>query len=225
MSDPLPVVPAGRARMPLHLFALGLMLALACLSLYAWTVEHPAWEVDLVRLLQEEGPPGLRQISIALAVAGTGAPWAALVGLFGLALFLVTGLRAAALLLLAGILQDVGAALKLLIERARPTDAYVSVWHRPDSYSFPSGHVLGATLVFGFLIVALESATLPLPLKRAAQGACLAWILLMGLGRMELGAHWPTDVIGAYLTGALLLIPLIALLRAGRSIAAVPTPR
>jgi membrane-associated phospholipid phosphatase len=60
------------------------------------------------------------------------------------------------------------------------------------------------------------------PLKRAAQGASLAWMLLMGLGRMELGVHWPTDVIGAYLTGTLLLLPLVAMLRASQRAAAEP---
>jgi membrane-associated phospholipid phosphatase len=222
VSESLPSTATARFRVSLHVLGLGLMLALAGLSLYAWGTDQPAWEVDLVRALQEEGPAWLRPVAVVLAFAGTGAPWAGLVGVIGLVLFLVAGLRATALLLVAAMLQDVGAAMKLLIERARPSDAYVAVWHRPDSYSFPSGHVLGATLVFGFLIVALEGTALRAPLKRAAQGACLAWMLLMGLGRMELGAHWPTDVIGAYLTGVLLLLPLVAMLRASRRAAAEP---
>lgn len=190
-----------------------LMSLLFTLALYAWQVDQAAWEVSIVRWLQESGIPGLRPLSIGLAVAGTGLPWAILIGVLGLALWAMVGVRAFALLLLVAVLQDVGAVIKLVVERARPSEGSVEVWRQISSHSFPSGHVLGATLVFGFLIFALEHCALGLRLKRALQATCLAWIALMGLGRMELGAHWPTDVLGGYIVGALLLLPAIAVLR------------
>ena len=196
-----------------YLAAAVLLMLVAMLGAYAWSVDHATWEVDVVRWLQDSGAPGLRPVSIGLAVAGTGIPWAILVGVIALALMLLNGLRVAALLLLVALLQDVGAVLKLLIGRARPSDGTVEVWHQVTSSSFPSGHTLGATLVFGFLILVLEHSDLALGVKRTLQGACLAWIVLMGVGRMTLGAHWPTDVVGAYLVGALLLLPVAALLR------------
>lgn len=190
-----------------------LLVTFLCLGLYAWHVDHAGWEVDVMRRLQDSGLPGLRPVSIGLAVAGGGLPWYVLVGAIGVLLLLLNGLRALVLLLLAAILQDVGAAVKLLVERARPTDGAVDVWREVGSYSFPSGHVLSATLIVGLLFVALGHSALEARLKRALQGACLVWILLMGVGRMVVGAHWPTDVLGGYIVGVLLLLPIAAMLR------------
>jgi undecaprenyl-diphosphatase len=201
------------ARYRPYLAAAVLLSLFLALGIYAWHVDHAPWEVEIVRWLQDSGAPGLRPVSIGLAVAGTGLPWAVLVGVIGLVLLLLNGLRVAGLLLVTALLQDAGALLKLLIGRARPSDGTVEVWHQVTSYSFPSGHTLGATLVFGFLILALEHSELNSAMKRALQGACLTWILLMGVGRVTLGAHWPTDVLGAYLFGAFLLLPIAALLR------------
>lgn len=201
------------ARNRSYIAAAALLSLLLTLGVYAWSVDHAGWEVDVVRWLQDSGVPGLRPVSIGLAVVGTGLPWAVLVGVIGFALLLLNGLRVAVLLLVTALLQDVGAVLKLLIGRARPSDGSVEVWHQVSSFSFPSGHTLGATLVFGFLILVLERSELTLGVKRTLQTACFAWIVLMGMGRMTLGAHWPTDVLGAYLVGALLLLPMAALLR------------
>jgi undecaprenyl-diphosphatase len=201
------------ARYRPYLAATVLLSLFVTLGVYAWHVDHAAWEVEVVRWLQDFGAPGLRPVSVGLAVAGTGLPWAALVGVIALVLLLLNGLRVAGLLLIAALLQDVGAVLKLLIGRARPSEGSVEVWNQVTSHSFPSGHTLGATLVFGFLILALQHTELNIAMKRALQGACLTWIVLMGLGRMTLGAHWPTDVLGAYLFGAFLLLPIAALLR------------
>jgi membrane-associated phospholipid phosphatase len=204
--------------------AAALLLLFLVLGVYVHTVDHAVWEVRVIRSLQDSGVPGLRPVSIALAIVGTGLAWTVLVGAIGLVILLASGLRAALLLLLAALLQDVGAAIKLVVERARPTEQSVEVWRQVSSYSFPSGHTLGATLVFGFLIIAIERTALDVRLKRALQGGCLAWIALMGISRIELGAHWPTDVLAAYLVGALLLIPMAALL--GRSAArVVPSAR
>ena len=206
-------------RAPFGSFRRSLILAgslvsiLLLLGIYAWQVDYAKWEVGVLRTLQDSGLPGLRPVSITLAIAGAGVPWAGLIAFFALALWVLIGLRAVGLLLMTAVLQDIGAVLKVLVERARPSEGSVEVWRQVQSHSFPSGHVLGATLVFGFLFFALEHCDLRPGVRRALQAACMLWIVLMGVGRMALGAHWPTDVLGGYVVGALLLMPIVAALR------------
>lgn len=93
----------------------------------------------------------------------------------------------------------IGQLLKHLIQRPRPfLSGPIGEW---GGYSFPSGHTLAATLLYGFLLVIL----LPkLPRKRwraalLATGAAL--ILSVAYSRMALGAHYFTDVSAAMLFG------------------------
>jgi undecaprenyl-diphosphatase len=197
-----------------YVLAAGVLLALlAGLSLYAWQVQRAEWEVDVLQAVQQSRLPGLHELSVTLAIAGHGVPWMALIGSIAVVLLLAGNLRLVLMLVGVAVLQDLGALLKLLIERGRPPAGPVEVWGQLSSYSFPSGHTLGATLVFGFLFFAVEHCSLPVAARRAVQALCAAWIILMGVARMALGAHWPTDVLGAYLTGALLLLPVVYLLR------------
>jgi undecaprenyl-diphosphatase len=192
-----------------------LLAPLALLSVYAMRVDRAAWEVAAVRLLQDSGPPGLRGLSAVLAVAGQGLPWVGIMVAVAALLLAAGSVRLVLLLGIVAALQDVGAVMKRVIERARPPAGLVDVWRAADGYSFPSGHTLGAVLVFGFLFFAVEHCALPRRLRRLLQGLCVAWIVLMGVSRVEVGAHWPTDVLGAYLTGALLLVPVVWVLRRG----------
>jgi undecaprenyl-diphosphatase len=92
-----------------------------------------------------------------------------------------------------------GQLMKHLVQRPRPfVSGPIGEW---GGYSFPSGHTLAATLLYGFLLVVL----LPkLPRKRwraalLASGAAL--ILGVAYSRMALGAHYLTDVTAAMIFG------------------------
>jgi membrane-associated phospholipid phosphatase len=96
-----------------------------------------------------------------------------------------------------------GEAVKLLVHRHRPyvTGPFVD-W---AGYSFPSGHTIGATLLYGSLIV-LALSVIERPRWRAA--TCLAGVTLIvavAFSRVALGAHYLTDVLGAILLGTLWL--------------------
>ena len=91
--------------------------------------------------------------------------------------------------------------LKTVINRARP-ELWSTTWYWGSS--FPSGHTLSTTaLATALTLVAIriwpESGRVALPLA-------VLWICLMGLSRMVLGVHWPTDVMAAICLG--LFIPL-----------------
>ena len=107
---------------------------------------------------------------------------------------------------------QLGLLAKDLVQRARPTSSFVHLASRLADYSFPSGHVIFATVLFGtaFWIVWI---TWHNSFPRTVVLAGLATVvLLMGPSRVYLGAHWPTDVIGAYCVAGLWVAATVELM-------------
>jgi undecaprenyl-diphosphatase len=119
-----------------------------------------------------------------------------------IAVFLVAGWKHAAIWLAVAmggsVVLDV--SLKLAFHRARPVPFFGTV---PLTYSYPSGHALSSLCFYGVL-AGLCCARIQ---SRAAR--TLIWIgtgvLVAGIGlsRIYLGVHYPTDVIAGYLAGAI----------------------
>jgi len=78
--------------------------------------------------------------------------------------------------------------LKVSFHRARPMPFFAE---RPDGYSFPSGHALKSA-VFYILLASLASR------NWAVRAAAVLLALLIGISRIYLGVHYPTDVLGGY---------------------------
>ncbi|HEX4766156.1 MAG TPA: phosphatase PAP2 family protein [Lichenihabitans sp.] len=104
--------------------------------------------------------------------------------------------------------------LKYSIHRVRP-EAFFGV--DPTTYSFPSGHSL-LSLCFYVSVAVLIARRLRGGLGRFAvwTAAALA-IVAIGLSRIYLGVHYPTDVIGGYLTAALWTGLVFSVLPTGRT--------
>jgi undecaprenyl-diphosphatase len=95
--------------------------------------------------------------------------------------------------------------LKELIDRPRPDASDMLIRDPADGLGFPSGHSSTVVLVYGYAaFVAMRYASARVA---AVLGAlALAVVLLIGWDRVYDGAHWPSDVLGGYATGATLLI-------------------
>lgn len=75
--------------------------------------------------------------------------------------------------------------------------------------SFPSGHAEFAITFYGFFVyLALLRVHNPLARGMLISG-WIVLLLLVGFARMEVGKHWPLDVLGGYIVGVGLLSGLI----------------
>lgn len=119
--------------------------------------------------------------------------------------------------LLASLLSGVTSELvKSLIQRPRPSVDLVDVFKTLTSYSFPSGHVMFYTILFGFTWYVIYSLLKRSLLRSILLGLLGSFILLVGVSRIYLGQHWASDVLGAYLLGGLILVGTILLYHGGQ---------
>lgn len=89
--------------------------------------------------------------------------------------------------------------LKLLFQRERPTLEHLV---SESSFSFPSGHSVTSMVVFGTLIFILPVLIKNQAIRYSLQALLGFMILLMGISRVYLGVHYPSDVIGGFLLGS-----------------------
>ncbi|MCW2541307.1 MAG: putative rane protein [Frankiales bacterium] len=103
--------------------------------------------------------------------------------------------------------------VKFVVGRARPhLDDPVAV---AAGKSFPSGHSQAAIVGYGLLLVVFLPIVAPRWRRWLVAFAVLA-VLAIGFSRIALGVHYLSDVIGAYLIGAVWLIGMITALRLWR---------
>lgn len=119
------------------------------------------------------------------------------------------GLAAAATIGLASLANS---SLKLVVARARPDDMAPIVVE--PGYSFPSGHSISAMVAYGVIAILVGRSGLPLVLRVTVVGLLASLVVVVGLSRVYLGAHYPTDVLGGWLMG-FAWVTLFAALSAG----------
>jgi undecaprenyl-diphosphatase len=104
-------------------------------------------------------------------------------------------------------------SLKLSFHRARPVP-FVGVV--PLTYSFPSGHALSSFCFYGVLAGLLCARIQSRAIRIFVWTASAALVLAIGLSRIYLGVHYPTDVIAGYIAAAAWVSTLLFAVRARR---------
>jgi undecaprenyl-diphosphatase len=93
-----------------------------------------------------------------------------------------------------------GTLLKLIFNRPRPDLVPHSVY--VTSTSFPSGHSMLAAVSYLTLGTLLASSTSKKRLKIYFMVLALGITVAVGISRVYLGVHWPTDVLAGWMAGA-----------------------
>lgn len=93
----------------------------------------------------------------------------------------------------------IGGFLKLIIRRERPKTIYAQNM-KIKSYSFPSSHTYAATVAGGYIVL-MCLALLASPINYILAGVYVILIVAIGISRIYVGAHYPTDVTAGWLLG------------------------
>ena len=189
-------------------------IAFGVLAVVAYSVPYFAFDLTLTLAIQSIQAPWFGLLLDKVGWIGFPPQSNTIFGLVILVLFLV-GLRLAAL---ATAFAAAGSAalwfaLAPIVQRPRPSPDLVQVSQEIPWGSFPSGHALNLTAIFGFLIYLAYVHLRPGWLRRLTLTLLALPILTVGLARIQAGAHWPSDVLGGYLLGLLWLALTIHLYR------------
>ena len=93
--------------------------------------------------------------------------------------------------------------IKLGFDRPRPE--IVPHFMRSLSPSFPSGHSAMSAIVYLMVAAVLARAFPSKPLKIFVFLSAILITIGVGISRIYLGVHWPTDVLAGWIIGARLL--------------------
>ena len=196
-------------------FALVALLAVTALSSYnAVTTERFAWDLAISRWVQKfTVSESLEEVLFFMGVLG-------LAGAMMVAAWLwlwLKGHRTDGLLLLLTLLPNgLAFVLRDIYDRPRPADDLINVVGGPQGASYPSGHGLMVVFVYGFLFYLLTRHARSRRPVYIALGLLALYIPFAGLWLIHHGRHWPSDVFGGYMYGALCLVAWVGLHRVAK---------
>ena len=214
----------------LHL-TLGLLAAAGCLWLFGGVAEDVVTGDPLVRVdrsvagyLHSAATPSLTTFFLIVAAFGS-VETLTVVGLVGAA---VLARQRRWPLLGTWLVAVAGTAvLDHLLKRlfARPRPFFEHPLLVESSYSFPSGHAMGALVVYGMLAYFAVLALRVWKWRVGAVFAAALLVMLIGLSRMYLGVHYLSDVAAGYAAGGVWLSVLITAAETVRRGKRAPPPR
>jgi len=110
-----------------------------------------------------------------------------------------------------GLASVINQAVKAFVARERP--ALLEPIVVEHGFSFPSGHAALGMVAYGVLGVLIMRSRLPLAVRRGIVVMLGVLIVLIGVSRIWLGVHYPTDVIAGWTAGAVIVLVYARLTR------------
>lgn len=176
--------------------------------LLGWRVEHgPPPAVDLAILHAMRGPEGQPAGPAWVQDAARDFTSLGSISILGTVVVIFTGYlvlarRGRTALALVGATVGgtiVATALKSIVGRQRPT--VVSHLAHTFTESFPSGHAFGSAVVYLTVGVLLYRTTTDRALRAWFLAVAFGLTLIVGVTRIYLGVHYPSDVLGGWMGG------------------------
>jgi undecaprenyl-diphosphatase len=170
-------------------------------------------DVAIIQAVQSFRSPWLDLVMTAIGLPGS-PPQTLFVNALVILIVFLCRLRPEALTLLIFIpgYGTIGTLIRCGIDRPRPFPevAYILDPNKDRGCRFPSGHTANFIVMLGFLIY-VGLILLPSTWHRNLLLALYsAYIVLMGVSRIYVADHWPSDVLGGVLLGSIFLVCMIA---------------
>ncbi|HYP29846.1 MAG TPA: phosphatase PAP2 family protein [Blastocatellia bacterium] len=184
------------------------------LAVLAHRYAYFEWDLSAALRIQSITFPLFKTLMLWVSVLGNG--WVPFVLVTGTGFALAAArFRTEAAVCMVGVAAGalINRLLKMLSDRPRPDESLVQIFATVKHESFPSGHVVLFVEFFGLLFFFSYVLLKRGPLRRLALFTTGALIVLIGVSRVYLGAHWPSDVAGAYLAGGVWLMVMIEVYR------------
>jgi undecaprenyl-diphosphatase len=193
---------------------LSLAVAVLALCLFAWIAESVShqhtrsFDLSVRARIHQYASPGMTRAMTAASFLGKGG--LAFASILAFAAFAKLRWRRAALWLVIAILGALvlDLTLKYAFHRPRPVPFFGPP---PETYSFPSGHALFSFCIYGGLAGLFAGRV------RSRRVRILFWAFAtllvgaIGLSRIYLGVHYPSDVIAGYLAATIWVCTLVVL--------------
>jgi len=175
------------------------MALFAADTVAARNLQYLPFDVPVERFIQSLSWGPVVQVFTALDwVEGTRQQ---LVGLAGIALVAAINWRAVPLMVFGALSGAIYTITATLIERPRPSDELVNVIRHTGASSYPSGHVAFFCWFLVLIILSVVVGRLPRPFVVAAWVAAALLLLAVSIGRIYIGEHWPSDILGGLFLG------------------------
>jgi membrane-associated phospholipid phosphatase len=159
------------------------------------------WGIDLIHTVQLAQGPALTAFFKGITFMGEEEFFLLLIPMILWCVDFAVGVRLAAIFLLS---TYVNTGLKDLFAHPRPFELDPTVkLHEAGGYGLPSGHSQSAVVVWGTIATGFRKTWLWV--------VAILLMVLIGFSRIYLGVHFPTDVLGGWTVGAIILVAYLAL--------------